>query len=221
MRTIPILKSSALFSFCLLLPIATPGPSVAFKADDPQPAWRQLFNGRDLKGWKHIGGGRFRVENGMLKTESGMGLLWYTKGKLGDVVIRVVYRNPGGANSGLFIRMPGRPTKPWTTANGGYEVQIDDTADDYHVTGVLYAVTKAAARPARSDEWNTMEVILDGDRTLVHVNGVLVTDYTEGQPVSQGKEKGRPRFGFIGIQNHGKKDTVYFREISVRPLTSQ
>ena len=41
--------------------------------------WQPLFNGKDLDGWQHVGPGRFVIENGVLKTEGGMGLLWYTK----------------------------------------------------------------------------------------------------------------------------------------------
>lgn len=43
--------------------------------------WKQLFNGRDLTGWEHVGPGGFVVEDGLLKTEGGMGLLWYTPEK--------------------------------------------------------------------------------------------------------------------------------------------
>lgn len=160
----------------------------------------------------------------MLKTRGDMGLLWYTPEKFGDCLIRVDYRNPGGANSGVFIRIPERPTEPWMPINRGYEVQIADDGDDYHVTGVIYSLTRAAARPLRPDAWNTMEIILNGDRTIVRVNDVLVTDYTEGQAVPPKKESWepergpRPLSGFIGLQNHGPKDTVFFREISVRPL---
>jgi hypothetical protein len=28
--------------------------------------WRPLFNGEDLTGWQHLGGGRMRVEAGLL-----------------------------------------------------------------------------------------------------------------------------------------------------------
>jgi hypothetical protein len=44
--------------------------------------WKQLFNGKDFTGWEHVGPGRFTLENGMLKTEGGMGLLEYTGGKI-------------------------------------------------------------------------------------------------------------------------------------------
>src|SRR4029077_7475410 len=40
---------------------------------------RRLFNGRDLDGWEHVGPGQFVIEEGLLKTDGGMCLLWYTR----------------------------------------------------------------------------------------------------------------------------------------------
>ena len=54
--------------------------------------WKQLFNGKDLTGWQHVGPGRFTLENGMLKTEGGMGLLEYTGDKIGNTTIRVIFK---------------------------------------------------------------------------------------------------------------------------------
>jgi len=192
-------------------------------------AWRPLFNGKDLDGWSHVGPGRFVIENGVLRTEGGMGLLWYQREKIGDATIRVVYRAPrpqgagnsGGGNSGVFIRIPAEPTEPWMPVHKGYEVQIDSSGDDYHCTGVLYSFTKAQAKP-EPREWNTMEITLDGDRTTIVVNGVTVTDFREGDTVPARAhpyepERGpRPRAGYIGLQNHDDKDVVLFKEISVR-----
>ena len=30
--------------------------------------WKQLFNGKDLTGWKHVGPGEMYVEDGLIKT---------------------------------------------------------------------------------------------------------------------------------------------------------
>lgn len=187
-------------------------------------AWRPLFDGKSLDGWSHVGPGRFLLENGMLKTEGGMGLLWYQREKFGNATLRVVYRAPQAktaGNSGVFIRIPTEPTEPWMPVHKGYEVQIDEAGDDHHRTGVLYSFTKARANPGLR-EWNTMEITLDGDRTVIVVNGVTVTDFREGDAVpprarSYEPERGpRPQSGFIGLQNHDDKDVVLFREISVR-----
>lgn len=188
--------------------------------------FKPLFNGHDLSGWQHVGPGEFVVENGVLKTVGGMGLLWYTKEKIGNAVIRVVYKAPdddGGGNSGVFIRIPEKPTEPWMPVNKGYEVQIDDSDDDWHRTGVLYSFTKTLAQP-EIQEWNTMQIVIQDERTTVFVNGTKVTDYVEGAPVPEKKhqhepDRGkRPASGYIGLQNHGEKDTVYFKEVSVAKL---
>jgi len=198
--------------------------SVGIQAQET--TWTPLFNGQDLSGWEHVGGGGFVVEDGVLKTEGGMGLLWYTGRTFKDEVIRIVYKNPEGKNAGVFIRIPEQPTEPWMPVHRGYEVQIDDRGDDYHVTGVLYSMTEAKARPGRPGEWNTMEITLDGERTIVTVNGELVTDYTEGDPVPERElpwepTRGRrPAEGYIGLQNHGGEDVVYYRSVDVRPITS-
>lgn len=198
----------------------------AHAADDAASGWKPLFNGRNLDGWQHVGPGEVVVENGTMKTVGGMGLLWYTGEKIGNAVIKVVYRAPddkGGGNSGVFIRIPEKPAEPWMPVNKGYEVQIDDSEDDWHRTGVLYSFTKTLAQP-KVGEWNTMEITIQDDRTLVTVNGTKVTDYTEGSPVPEKKQKYEPdrgkraASGYIGLQNHGDKDVVYFKEISVKKL---
>jgi hypothetical protein len=191
--------------------------------------WKQLFDGKDLTGWKHVGPGEMTVENGLIQTHGGMGLLYWTGGKLGDCVIHVVYKmRDENDNSGVFIRIPIEPREAWMPVNYGYEVQIDNVAegeDEYHITGMLYSLTKPLARPGKpGPQWNTMEITLDGPHTIVTVNGVKVTDYTEGDPVPEKKfefepERGpRPQDGYFGLQNHSKDDVVFFKEVAIKML---
>ena len=100
---------------------------------------RSLFNGRDLTGWQMVGPGRFVVEDGMLKTEGGMGLLWFTGRKIGNETIRVVFRTTGNRdNSGVIVRLPEAPPDPWYGVHNGYEVQIDAAGpDEWHQTGSI------------------------------------------------------------------------------------
>jgi hypothetical protein len=193
--------------------------------------WKPLFNGKDLNGWKHVGPGEMTVEDGLIRTHGGMGLLYWTGQKFGNCQIRVVFRmRDENDNSGVFIRIPIEPREEWMPVNYGYEVQIDNhpeksDEDDYHITGTLYSLTKPMAKPAKpGPEWNTMEITLDGPRTIVFVNGEKVTDYTEGQPVPDKKfkfepERGRrPDQGYMGLQNHSENDVVFYKEVSWRPL---
>jgi hypothetical protein len=213
-----------------VLTLAVLSTLFAIAAARPQsPQWKSLYNGKDLTGWKHVGPGEMTVEDGLIRTHGGMGLLYWTGGKLGDCRIRVVYKmRDHNDNSGVFIRIPIEPREEWMPVHYGYEVQIDNDSpgeDEYHVTGTLYSLTKPLARPGKyGPEWNTMIITLDGPHTLVVLNDVTVTDYTEGQPVPERKFKfepqrgTRPNEGYIGLQNHSKKDVVLFKEVSVQPL---
>jgi hypothetical protein len=136
--------------------------------------WKQLFNGKDMTGWEHVGPGKFVIENGMLKTEGGMGLLWYTPEQIGNATIRVVYKlTHKDDNSGIFIRIPIKPREEWMPVYYGYEVQIYDPGNEYHCTGVLYSLTEALTQPSKLvGEWNTMEITFEGPRALIVLNGV-------------------------------------------------
>jgi hypothetical protein len=204
---------------------------VPFALQAQSGEWQQLFNGKDLTGWKHVGPGSHMVEDGLIKSQGGMGLLYWTGGKLGNCTIRVVYRmRDHNSNSGVFIRIPLEPREEWMPVHYGYEVQIDNepeksNEDDYHVTGTLYSLSKPLAKPGKpGPEWNTMEITLDGPRTIVFLNGIKVTDYAEGDPVPPRKftfepQLGpRPLEGYIGLQNHSDSDVVFFKEVAIKKL---
>lgn len=193
--------------------------------------WKPLFNGKDLTGWKHVGPGGDTVEDGLIRTHGGMGLLYWTGGKVGDCRIRVVYKmRDFNDNSGVFIRIPLEPREPWMPVHYGYEVQIDNHPetsgeDEYHITGTLYSLTKPLAKPTKpGPEWNTMIITIDGTHTVVEINGEKVTDFHEGDPVPARKfdfepQRGpRPEEGYIGLQNHSDNDIVFFKDVSIQPL---
>jgi 3-keto-disaccharide hydrolase len=196
------------------------------QAKQGDSGWRPLFNGRDLDGWQQVGPGSFEIVDHTLKTQGGMGMLWYTPEKFANSVIRVIFKLTGKeADSGVFIRIPDKPRDVWMAINKGYEIEIGDWPSDYSCAGVVYSFSKAMARPIRRlGEWNAMEITIAGPRTVAFLNGVKVTDYSEGQPVPPRKSEGgepaagpRQDSGYIGLQNH-PGSPVYFREISARTL---
>ena len=211
----------------LLLALAIPASTYA-QTDE----WKQLFDGKDLTGWKHVGPGYMTVEDGLIETHGGMGLLYWTGGKLGDCTIRVVFKmRDKDDNSGFFIRIPIEPREEWMPVHYGYEVQILNHPepfgeDNTHSTGMLYSLTKPLVPDMGKPgpEWNTMEITLDGPRTIIILNGTKVVDYKEGDPVPERKESfepqrgPRPNEGYIGLQNHSDHDIVFFKEVAVKIL---
>jgi hypothetical protein len=164
----------------------------------------------------------FVVEDGVLRTTGAKGMIAYTREKLGNGALRVVYKmSSEKGNSGIFIRIPDVPKAERDAIHRGIEVQIDNNDNDWHSTGVLYSMTKALARPYKpAGEWNTMEISMDGLRTMVRLNGVLVTDYdgvSEVPPkkLSYEPDRGpRPETGYIGLQGHDDRAIIYFQEVS-------
>jgi hypothetical protein len=194
-----------------------------------QDGWRRLFDGKSLDGWEHVGPGKMVLEDGLIRTEGGMGLLWYTREKFGDCTLRVVYKTTDKAsNSGVFIRIADKPEDEWYAVNHGYEVQIWDGADALHCTGSIYSLSKSLASPSKVGQWNTLEITLRGQRVIATINGVKVQEFDPETATIPERtkpyepERGpRPESGYIGLQNHddvGKGKQVYFKEVSVRSL---
>ncbi len=214
----------------LLILLASVAPSHAGRPRDPVSSseWRPLFDGRSLDGWEHVGPGKFVIEDGLLRTEGGMGLLWFAREKLGDCIVRVVYKTAGErSNSGVYIRIADKPIDPWYAVHHGFEVQIMDQGSEGRSTGSIYTFSKASARPFKPGEWNTLDITLKGNRVITTINGVQVTDFDssdlkpestdttgEGDP-ARGP---RPQSGYVGLQNHDGESIVFFKEVAVRPL---
>ncbi|MEZ5362864.1 MAG: DUF1080 domain-containing protein [Bryobacterales bacterium] len=158
------------------LPVLALLGSACSPAPDPG---EQLFNGKDMTGWRHVGKGEFVVQDGLLKTVGGMGLLAYDGKPIGNAVLRVVYKpeNPL-SNAGVFIRIPEQPQDAWYPVHHGYEVQIQDDADEFHRTGSIYSLSQAETFRPRTTA---------GIRSTLH--------WTGKRPPSASTGKWSTRFG--------------------------
>jgi hypothetical protein len=116
---------------------------------------------------------------------------------------------------------------PWYAVHHGYEVQICDDADEYHRTGAIYSLAKAAAVPkGQPADWRTMVITLKGNLVLVDVDGKRLTTFDPDGKDVPGKrqwfeprrEPKRPTSGYLGLQNHDPGDVVHYKEVSIRPL---
>src|SRR5262249_62037257 len=66
---------------------------------------------------------------------------------------------------------------PWYAVHHGYEVQICDDSDEYHRTGAVYSLSKAAAPKKKPEEWKTMVITLKGKLVMVDVDGERVSAF--------------------------------------------
>ncbi|MEU5942324.1 ThuA domain-containing protein [Micromonospora sp. NPDC047548] len=187
------------------------------KADcRPETGYTTLYNG-STTGWSQAGPGSFTNSDATLTSVGGMGLYWYSAKQFTNYSLKLDWKLPGDDNSGVFIGFP-PSSDPWSAVNNGYEVQIDATDAVDRTTGAVYTFKSAdiAARDAALNppgEWNTYELLVEGERLQVFLNGVKINDFTNTDPV-------RSLAGHIGIQNHGTGDDALFRNIRIKELGS-
>ncbi|MFO0889023.1 MAG: family 16 glycoside hydrolase [Isosphaeraceae bacterium] len=175
----------------------------------------QLFDGATLNGWTQAGPGNFVVDNGTLRTQGGLGLLWYSASQFRNFELAVDWKiTQTGDNSGIFMRFPDPNGDPFNAVREGYEVQIDDLGNPdgalFHKTGAIYDVQPPLVLAAKPPgQWNTYVIRVVEQTYNVTLNGqVVISDFVGNRSVR----------GFIGLQNHLPKDVVFFRNIVVTPL---
>ncbi|MFF0721983.1 ThuA domain-containing protein [Micromonospora sp. NPDC003816] len=185
------------------------------KADcRPETGYTALYNG-STTGWSQAGPGSFTNSDATLTSVGGMGLYWYSAKQFTNYSLKLDWRLAGDDNSGVFIGFP-PSSDPNSAINNGYEVQIDPTDTADRTTGAVYGFKSAdlAARDAAlnpAGEWNTYELLVEGERLQVFLNGSKINDFTNTDPV-------RSLAGHIGIQNHGTGDDAFFRNIRIKEL---
>lgn len=181
----------------------------------PETGYTALYNG-STTGWSQVGPGSFTNSDATLTSQGGMGMLYYGAKEFHSYSLKLDWRMTGDSNSGVIVGFP--PTNdPNTALETGYEVQIDatDTADK--TTGAIYGVQSAdiTARDAALNppgQWNTFELLVEGERLQVFLNGTKINDFTNTDPARSLQQ------GYIGIQNHGAGNMVSFRNIRIKEL---
>src|SRR5919199_721059 len=176
-----------------------------------------IFDGKSLEGWDMAGKGKFVIvrEDKALQSEGGTGLLWYTKKKYNDFVLKLEWKvSKESDNSGVFVRFPDPDDNPSIAVKEGYEIQIDNKASDaIHQTGAIYdfaaPIKKIVSKPV--GQWNTMEIHVINQSYDVMINGEKVTEFA-GDRLTE---------GYIGLQAHDDKSKVSFRNIIVKEVESK
>ncbi len=186
--------------------------------------WIQLFNGKDLTGWKaNENPESFQVEEGKLVLNGERGHLFYV-GPVADAQFKnfewrcKVMLKPK-TNSGMYFH-----TKFDTVAwpQKGYEVQLNNSYTDPKKTGGLYDIEDIKdVSPAKDDVWFTQSVTVQGKRIIVKVDDKVTVDYTEPEGAAEDENRYPGRTlssGTFALQCHDPGGTAIFETIEVRLL---
>jgi hypothetical protein len=191
----------------------------------PAGEWQSLFNGRDLEGWQHLGGGKVFIQDGLLTLEHDHertpGYL-VSNVKARDFEAHLVCKIITG-DSGFFFRS--RLVKGNPREVTGPQVQLN--VEPGRGLGGIFELHGRAwiQKPARELEaellrgldWIECDLRVHGEQILAMINGRQVVDLLDGGSENEFREP-----GFFALQIHGGGYLkVLFREITVRGLESE
>lgn len=171
-----------------------------------QPKWENLFNGKDLTGWKKLNGSaEYSVNDGIIvgisKSQTPNTFL-ATEKTYGDFILELEYKIEDGLNSGIQFRSA-------STAdfnNGrvhGYQFEIDPSSRawsggiyDEARRGWLYTMEKnPLAKPAaKNGSWNYVRIEAIGNTVKTWLNGTACASILDDLPTANS--------GFIALQVH-------------------
>ena len=184
-----------------------------------EEGWTGLFDGTlaSFSEWNMAGPGSFgRQADCSIRGSGGLGLLWHPE-QQENYALHLDWKLTKDDNGGVFVGFPDPGNDPWVGVNQGYEIQIDATDADDRTTGAIYtfqgadlAAVAEALEPV--GQWNSYEIQVSGDTIKVFLNDVLVNDFTSTDPARDIER------GFLGVQNHGAGEFVYYRDIRVKQL---
>ncbi len=206
--------------------VQKPPPEVPKK---PEKEWVQLFNGKNLTGWKTYTNqpGNWRVEKGVL-IGSGKGENLFTeRGDFENFRLRAEARVNDQGIGGIFFRCKfdlivrnGRPLWPH-----GYSVRISGNGPRYtFYTGSLSHPNDMDARNAlfgreslvvkeplhKPDEWFTLELLAEGNHLVTKVNDKTAVDFIDDKP--------RYSSGHLALNSFAPSTQIEFREIEIKEL---
>lgn len=175
------------------------------------PKWGkpvQLFNGRDLSGWKASGPGPgWTVKDGNL-VSPGHGPELINEQSFKNFKLHLEFNCGKESNSGVYLR-------------GRYEVQIETDSQaeppSHHTGGVYGFIAPSPELPRVSDVWQSFDITLMGRRVTVVENGTTIVQDQEIPGITGGalnSDEDTP--GPIYLQG-SEKGRVLFRNIVLTP----
>jgi len=177
---------------------------VAVHVAPAQGKWTKLFNGKDLSGWKQLGGkARYEVQNGEIVGTTVFkepNSFLVTEALYGDFVLELEYKLDADMNSGIQFRSESKAEYQ----NGrvhGYQMEIDPSPRAW--TGGIYDEGRRewlytleynpdARKAYKKGEWNTARIECIGSVIRTWINGIPTANIADDLTLK----------GFIALQVH-------------------
>lgn len=183
-------------------------PAAPAKTTD---GWVQLFNGKDLTGWKPDlnSPGKWEVRDGAI-TCSGPQSHLFSEREFERFHLKAVAKINRQGDSGVKFR-----SVFGQAADGEVEAQIRIKPDIFAKTGSIYRsglVYETSEALHAPDEWFTLEIQTDGNSIRTFVNGKPAASAPE--------DKTKRQHGCLALQQFDPNTVVYFKKIEIKELAA-
>jgi len=185
-----------------------------------EPDFTPLMDGRTFAGWKMASENTntWRIAEGAFVAQGNRSHLYY----VGDGVpfknfhLKVEVKTAPRSNGGIYFHTQYQE-KDWPRA--GFESQVNNTGKDWIKTCSLYGLASIGLAAARDNEWWTQEIIVQGNKVTVLVDGQKILEYVEPPGAAAGRDFGRKLAeGTFALQGHDPDSIVHYRNIRVKRL---
>ena len=178
-----------------------------------EAGYREIFNGKDLSGWKTGGEAKWIVQEANIVGTQGdnnePGDL-FTQAVYKDFLLKVTYRVEWPCNTGIWFR--------YQSADKAYQADVLEYENPECYSGTLYCPGKMflAMNTDKTivdrEGWNTMIIRAEGDHLQIWLNGHQVADVHDNTT----------DMGHIGFQIHAGDQfgsmKIVVREILIKTL---
>jgi hypothetical protein len=207
------MKQLTLFALALGVAVTT------FAADD-ETGFKPLMDGKTFNGWKLAteNTNSFRIEDGAFVANGKACHLYYVGDEqpFKNFHLKVDVMTEPNSNGGIYFHTKYQE-KSWP--KGGFECQVNNTQGDWKKTGSLYDLVNVSQSLATDKKWWTQEIIVEGRKVTVKVDGKVVLEYTEPPGATVGRDFERKLTeGTFALQAHDPGSVVRYKNIRVKRL---
>ena len=168
--------------------------------------WEVLYDGpEDFAKWQITSGKPIFEPRGPILRGDGDGQL-ATRDTYRDFLLHLYIRGVQHHNGGVMFRsIPGKPG-----ARGqSYEIQLHDVEGAHYATGSLYSFKRALYPRIEPEKWFLLQLLVQGSRCLVRINGDTVLEYDGLQNLEAGR---------IELQAHDAGKWLEYKQVRIRRL---
>jgi hypothetical protein len=190
--------------FLMALFFGALGTCISFThaADD---AWITLIDGTSgMENFNIVGNANWHASDGTIQATEGSGASFLvSKESYGDFMLRIEFWVSDDANSGIYMRCQDVSA---ITDRNCYEANIFDQRPDltFGTGGIVHIAPVAEPFPKAGGQWNTYEIMLQGEHLMVTLNGVQTAHAMDSQfasgPIALQWARGTVRFRSMQIQ---------------------